>query len=113
MKEIIVLVVCDIFIVMFKYIGQLDKKFMGYNWVLLIIVDVQVIVGVVLKVGVDNNYLLFGDKIIIVVIKIIGGGEQDSVIFDMSKLLSVEDYMFFCSFLGYFVIMKGSFIVKG
>ncbi|MCP4237751.1 MAG: azurin, partial [Aestuariibacter sp.] len=45
--------------------------------------------------------------------KIIGGGEQDTVTFDMSKLSSAEDYTFFCSFPGHFAIMKGSFIVKG
>lgn len=85
---------------------------MGYNWVLLIIVDVQEIVNGVLKVGLDNNYLLLGDECIIVVIKIIGGGEQDIIMVDVVSLSVGEDYIFFCLFFGYFVIMKGVFIVN-
>ena len=113
MKEIIAPAACDTFTVTLKHTGQLDKKFMGHNWVLSTTADAQAIVGAALKAGADNNYLPPGDKTIIAATKIIGGGEQDSVTFDMSKLSSAEDYTFFCSFPGHFAIMKGSFIVKG
>lgn len=113
MKEITAPAACDTFTVKLKHTGQLDKKFMGHNWVLSTTADAQTIVGAALKAGADNNYLPPGDKTIIAATKIIGGGEQDSVTFDMSKLSSAEDYTFFCSFPGHFAIMKGSFIVKG
>ncbi|MFS1703005.1 azurin [Aestuariibacter sp. GS-14] len=104
---------CDTFTVTLKHTGQLDKKYMGHNWVLSTTADAQAIVGGALKAGADNNYLPPGDKTIIAATKIIGGGEQDTVTFDMSKLSSAEDYTFFCSFPGHFAIMKGSFVVKG
>ena len=113
MKEITAPAACDTFTVTLKHTGQLDKKFMGHNWVLSTTADAQAIVGAALKAGADNNYSPPGDKTIIAATKILGGGEQDSVTFDMSKLSSAEDYTFFCSFPGHFAIMKGSFIVKG
>ena len=40
--------------------------------------------------------------------KVIGGGESDSVTFDVSKLAAGQDYTYFCSFPGHFAMMKGT-----
>ncbi|MNR67194.1 Azurin [compost metagenome] len=40
--------------------------------------------------------------------KVIGGGQSDSVTFDVSKLAAGTDYTYFCSFPGHFALMKGT-----
>lgn len=112
MQEMVVPSSCDSFTVTLKHVGQLDKKYMGHNWVLSKTSDAQGIVGGALKAGADNNYLPPGDERIIAATKIIGGGEQDSITIDVSELSASEDYTFFCSFPGHFAIMKGSFKVS-
>ena len=112
MKEMSVPASCDTFEVTLKHTGQLDKKYMGHNWVLSTTADAQEIVNGALKAGPDNNYLPPGDERIIAATKIIGGGEQDTITVDVAGLTAGEDYTFFCSFPGHFAIMKGAFIVN-
>jgi azurin len=40
--------------------------------------------------------------------RVIGGGETDSVSFDVSKLKAGDSYAWFCSFPGHASIMKGT-----
>ncbi|MOA50824.1 Azurin precursor [compost metagenome] len=40
--------------------------------------------------------------------KVVGGGESDSVTFEVAKLKAGEQYMFFCSFPGHAALMKGT-----
>ncbi|MNF19483.1 Azurin [compost metagenome] len=49
-----------------------------------------------------------GDARVIAHTKVIGGGEKDSVTFDVSKLAAGTAYTYFCSFPGHFAMMKGS-----
>lgn len=103
---------CKQFIVNLFYFGNLLKNVMGYNWVLSIVVDMQGVVIDGMVFGLDKDYLKFDDSCVIVYIKLIGLGEKDLVIFDVFKLKEGEQYMFFCIFLGYFVLMKGILILK-
>lgn len=112
MTEMSVPAACDTYTVTLKHVGQLDKKYMGHNWVLSTTADAQGIVNGALKAGADNNYLPPGDERIIAHTKIIGGGEEDTITIDVSALSSGEDYTFYCSFPGHFAIMKGAFIVN-
>ena len=112
MQEITVPASCASFDVTLKHVGQLDKKYMGHNWVLSTTDNAQGIVNEALKAGPDNNYLPPGDARILAATKIIGGGETDTVTIDTSGLSSPQDYTFFCSFPGHFAIMKGSFKVQ-
>lgn len=112
MTEMSVPAACDTYTVTLKHVGQLDKKYMGHNWVLSTTADAQGIVNGALKAGADNNYLPPGDERIIAHTKIIGGGEEDTITIDVSALSSGEDYTFFCSFPGHFAIMKGAFKVN-
>lgn len=112
MTEMSVPAVCDSYTVRLKHVGQLDKKYMGHNWVLSTTADAQGIVNGALKAGADNNYLPPGDERIIAHTRIIGGGEEDTITIDVSALSNGEDYTFFCSFPGHFAIMKGAFKVN-
>ncbi|MCY1552809.1 Azurin [compost metagenome] len=58
--------------------------------------------------GLDKDYLKADDARIIAHTKMIGGGESDSVTFEVSKLAAGESYEFFCSFPGHVSMMKGT-----
>ena len=103
---------CKIFTVELKHTGSLPKNVMGHNWVLSKEADMQAIATDGMAAGVDKNYLKEGDARIIGHTKIIGGGESDSVTFDVSKLNAAEKYGFFCSFPGHISMMKGTVTLK-
>ena len=58
------------------------------------------------------NYLPAGDARVLASTPIIGGGQEVSVKFDISKLKPGGDYTYFCSFPGHFVLMNGKFIIE-
>jgi len=58
------------------------------------------------------NFTPTGDARIIAATKIIGGGEETAVTFDVAGLDVGGDYTYFCSFPGHFVLMFGKFIVE-
>lgn len=103
---------CTTFTVELKHIGNLPKNVMGHNWVLSKLADVDGISTDGMAAGIDKSYLKEGDDRIIAHTKIIGGGETDSVTFDVSKLDPAEKYEFFCTFPGHHVLMKGPLTVK-
>ncbi len=80
---------------------------MGHNWVLAKDADVKALAGDSAKAGPAKDYLNDGDPRIIAHTKLVGGGESDSVTFDVSKLSADEKYTFFCSFPGHWAVMKG------
>lgn len=103
---------CKEFTVNLKHTGQLPKNVMGHNWVLSTAADMPSVVSDGMAAGLDNNYLKPDDARIIAHTKIIGGGESDSVSFDVSKLAAGNEYMFFCSFPGHSAMMKGTVTLK-
>jgi azurin len=58
--------------------------------------------------GLAQDYVKAGDTRVIAHTKVIGGGESDSVTFDVSKLTPGEAYAYFCSFPGHWAMMKGT-----
>jgi len=109
-KEITVDKSCSQFTVHLKHVGKMAKAAMGHNWVLAKTSDAQSIANDSIKAGAANDYLDPKDTRIIAHTKQLGGGEEDSVTFDTSKLTEGEDYTFFCTFPGHFVVMKGKLI---
>ncbi|MBU3056292.1 azurin [Pseudomonas indica] len=103
---------CKEFTVNLKHTGQLPKNVMGHNWVLTTAADMPGVVSDGMAAGLDNNYLKPDDARIIAHTKVIGGGESDSVSFDVSKLTAGNEYMFFCSFPGHSAMMKGTVTLK-
>lgn len=106
-KEITVSKSCKQFTVNLKHPGKLARNVMGHNWVLTKQADMQGAVNDGMAAGLGNNYVKKDDARVIAHTKVIGGGETDSVTFDVSKLAAGQDYAYFCSFPGHFALMKG------
>ena len=89
--------------------GNLPKEAMGHNWVLTTDSDFMPVAQAGMGAGLDNNYLPPGDDRVIAATNIIGGGESTSVTFSTSGLAAGQSYTYFCSFVGHWAVMKGSF----
>ncbi|WP_353146926.1 azurin [Pollutimonas bauzanensis] len=107
-KEMVVDKSCEKFTVNLKHTGKLAKAAMGHNWVLTKAADKQAVATEGMTAGLDKDYVKPDDARVIAHTKVIGGGESDSVTFDVSKLAAGEDYAFFCSFPGHWAIMTGT-----
>ncbi|KAF7598948.1 MAG: azurin [Candidatus Dactylopiibacterium carminicum] len=99
---------CKQFTVKLKHVGKLPKTAMGHNWVLVKTADLDGVDKDGIMAGPANNYIKPGDTRVIAHTKLIGGGESDSLKFDVAKLKASESYTFFCSFPGHVAIMKGT-----
>ena len=103
-KEITVSKSCKQFTVNLKHPGKLAKNVMGHNWVLTKTADMQGAVNDGMAAGLPPTTSK-DDARVIAHTKVIGGGESDSVTFDVSKLAAGQDYTYFCSFPGHFAMM--------
>ncbi|QLF93513.1 azurin [Pseudomonas sp. ABC1] len=99
---------CKEFTVNLKHAGTMPKQVMGHNWVLTKAGDFQPVSAEGMAQGLDKNYVNDADARVLAHTKVIGGGESDSVTFDVAKLAAGEEYAFFCSFPGHFSIMRGT-----
>lgn len=106
-REITVSKRCKQFTVNLVHPGTLPKQAMGHNWVLTTQADMQGAVNDGISAGLANDYVKQDDARIIAHTKLIGGGQADSVSFDVGKLAADQDYVYFCSFPGHFALMKG------
>jgi azurin len=111
LKTIEVPASCTKFTVTLEHVGKLPKTSMGHNWVLTTAADEAAVVKDGMAAGLDKDYLKPGDPRILAHTKLIGGGESDSVSFDVGKLGAGDDYAFFCSFPGHAALMKGTLSV--
>ena len=89
--------------------GQLPKEAMGHNWVLTTESDFMPVAQAGMVAGLANNYLPPSDDRVIAATSIIGGGESASVTFSTGELVAGQSYTYFCSFVGHWAVMKGSF----
>ncbi|MDU9392613.1 azurin [Pseudomonas sp. zfem002] len=111
-KEIAIDKSCKQFTVELKHVGKLPKNVMGHNLVITKAADEQAVATAGMAKGVAADYLDASDARIVAHTKLIGGGESDSVSFDVSKLAAGESYGFFCSFPGHIAMMKGTIVLK-
>lgn len=107
-KEMTIDKSCTQYTVHLKHTGKLPKAAMGHNWVLTKAADKQGVATDGMSAGLDKDYVKPDDARVIAHTKVVGGGETDSVTFDVSKLTAGEDYAFFCSFPGHWAIMTGT-----
>lgn len=112
LKTIAVPKTCKTFKVTLKHIGKQPKKTMGHSWVLTETKNVNGVTADGIKAGPANDYMKKGDKRIIANTKLIGGGEQTSTTFDVSKLDASKKYTFMCLFPGHTGLMKGTLTLK-
>lgn len=112
-KDVIVVdKACKEFTVNLTHSGKLGKNVMGHNWVLSKAGDVAAIAKDGISAGLDKDYLKPDDKRVIAYTEIIGGGEETSVTFPVSKITAADEYIFFCSFPGHSTIMRGTLSLK-
>ena len=110
-KELRVSKSCKEVTVTLKHVGQLAANVMGHNWVLTATADYQAVATAGQAAG-PPNYVPAGDARVLASTTVIGGGQETSVKFDISKLTAGGDYTYFCSFPGHFVLMNGKLIVE-
>jgi azurin len=103
---------CKEFKVTLKHVGKLPVNTMGHNWVLTTTADMQAVASDAMAAGPNNKYLKPDDTRILAHTDMIGGGETDSVTFEVSKLDAAGEYTYFCSFPGHSSIMKGTLKVE-
>ncbi|MBC9907859.1 MULTISPECIES: azurin [Achromobacter] len=108
LKEMVVDKSCKQFTVHLKHVGKMPKVAMGHNWVLTKEADKTAVATDGMNAGLPQDYVKAGDTRVIAHTKVIGGGESDSVTFDVSKLTPGEAYAYFCSFPGHWAMMKGT-----
>lgn len=113
LKEMTVDKACKEYTVTLKHVGKMPVAAMGHNWVLTKESDMQAVANDAMKAGIENDYLKPNDDRIIAHTDLIGGGEETSVTFDVSKLADGESYTYFCSFPGHWAIMKGTLKLEG
>lgn len=106
-KEINVKSSCKDFTITLKHIGKMPKAAMGHNVVITKAADKDGVVQDGLQAGAEKDYLKENDARVIGATKMLGGGEQDSITFPVSKLAKGEAYAYFCSFPGHSALMNG------
>ena len=102
---------CKTVTINLAHTGSLPRNAMGHNWVLSDTKDAQAAAQEGWSAGLDSQYLKPSDVRVIASTKIVGGGESDSVSFNLSELKVGGDYTFFCSFVGHFAMMQGKFTI--
>ena len=106
-KEIQVKSSCKQYKITLKHEGKMPKSAMGHNVVLSKSADKDGILADGQTAGEANNYVKAGDERVVAHTKLLSGGEQDSVTFDVSKLAKGEAYEYYCSFPGHYATMNG------
>lgn len=106
-KEIQVKSSCKQYKITLKHEGKMPKSAMGHNVVVSKSADKDGILADGQTAGEANNYVKAGDERVIAHTKLLNGGEQDSVTFDVSKLAKGEAYEYYCSFPGHYATMNG------
>ena len=110
-KELRVSKSCKEVTVTLKHVGQLAANVMGHNWVLTTTADYLPVATAGQAAG-PPNFVPAADARVLVATTVVGGGQETSVTFDLSKLTPGGDYTYFCSFPGHFVLMNGKLIVE-
>ena len=91
-----------------NHTGKMDKLIMGHNFVLLK-KDVDVAAFAEKAVLAKNNQYIPEGEEVIVYTKLLGGGESDTITFDVPEK---GYYTFLCTFPGHWGLMKGKLVVK-
>lgn len=107
-KEINIKSSCTDFAVVLKHTGKMPKAAMGHNVVISKAADKDAVLKDGAEAGVDKDYLKPNDERVVAATKMIGGGEEDTVVFAASKLAKGEDYAFYCTFPGHSAMMSGT-----
>jgi azurin len=92
-----------------KHVGKLDIKLMGHNLVVLKPGSDTMMWSGKAVTAADNGYVPADDPDLIAHTKLLGGGESDTIEFEVP---GPGEYPFLCSFPGHAGMMKGVLVVK-
>ncbi len=98
---------CKEFKITLKHVGKMPKSAMGHNIVISKTEDTSGVVSDGAGATAEKDFVKEGDSRVIAHTKLIGGGEETSVIVDPSKL-SNGNYEFYCTFPGHYGLMHGT-----
>ncbi|OHE84647.1 MAG: azurin [Lysobacterales bacterium RIFOXYD1_FULL_69_11] len=110
-KSVTVSAACPRITIRLAHTGKLPAKAMGHNVVVSATPDVQALSAAGIKAGAANHYAPKGDKRVLAVTPVIGGGETTTAIIPAGRLKAGGQYSFFCSFPGHAALMKGTLVV--
>ena len=111
-KEITVPSSCKQFSITLKHNGKMPAAAMGHNVVIAKTADKDGVLADGAAAKIENNFVKPNDERVVAHTKLIGGGQEDTLTFDVSKLAAGEAYEYFCSFPGHYAIMNGKLTVK-
>ena len=98
---------CTSFKIVLKHTGQMPKTSMGHNLVISKADDASSVASEGTGEGASKDFLKVSDSRIVAHTKMLGGGEEDSIVLDTSKLDPNSQYKFFCTFPAHFSMMQG------
>lgn len=110
-KEISVPASCKQFSITLKHVGKMPAMAMGHNVVVSKTSDKDGVLADGANAKIENNFVKPNDERVIAHTKLIGGGEEDTLTFDVSKLAAGEAYEYYCSFPGHYAMMNGKITV--
>lgn len=110
-KEITIKSSCKQYTITLHHAGKMPASAMGHNVVVTKTADKDGVLADGASAGEKENYVKPGDERVIAHTKLIGGGQTDSITFDVSKLAKGEAYEYFCSFPGHYAMMNGKIIL--
>ena len=111
-KEITVPSSCKQFSITLKHYGKMPAAAMGHNVVIAKTADKDGVLADGAAAKIENNFVKPNDERVVAHTKLIGGGQEDTLTFDVSKLAAGEAYEYFCSFPGHYAMMNGKLTVK-
>ena len=111
-KEITVPSSCKQFSITLKHNGKMPAAAMGHNVVIAKTADKDGVLADGAAAKIENNFVKPNDERVVAHTKLIGGGQEDTLTFDVSKLTAGEAYEYFCSFPGHYAMMNGKLTVK-
>lgn len=105
--EIAISKTCTQYKITLKHVGKMPMAAMGHNLVISKADDAQGVVADGAAATAAKGYLKEGDTRVIAATKMLGGGEEDTITFDTSKLTADGAYQFYCTFPGHYGVMHG------
>ena len=105
--EIAISKTCAQYKITLKHVGKMPVTAMGHNLVISKTEDAAGVVADGASATAAKGFLKEGDARVIAATKLIGGGEEDTITVDTSKLTADGSYEFYCTFPGHYGMMKG------
>ena len=105
--EIAISKTCAQYKITLKHVGKMPVTAMGHNLVISKTEDAAGVVADGAAATAAKGFLKEGDARVIAATELIGGGEEDTITVDTSKLTADGSYEVYCTCPGHYGMMKG------